>query len=239
MNVHIILKTALWFFYILLSFNLIMKFRKKNSLWITKNNHIWFWITKFITIHGIAIIILAIILIFFDRNIFREFSAIHPVLFILISITTLMFNPKILYGLNQSYNENQSIHFKEQEKTISKTFELSPNKSKEYKEKIESLIYDKEIYLIKNYKLNDMSNELDIPLHHLSYLINKELDTNYTNLINRCRIEYIIKHRYDAKWSRFSLEGIGYEAGFSSRNTFFKSFKIVTGKTPSEYFKNT
>ncbi|MCL9805716.1 helix-turn-helix domain-containing protein [Flavobacterium amniphilum] len=238
MDSHIFLKTVFWSLYVILTISVVVKFRKTNSLWITRNDHIWFWITRLTAIHLIALIISIIGLIFFDEYAYREFSVLPPLFFILTCIILLMFKPKILYGLNFLYNGNKnSIKLNEEEETLSKTFELSYSKSKEYKEKIELLIHDKKVFLIKNYLLTDMSNDLDIPLHHLSYVINNEFGTNYTSFINKCRIDYIIEHRYDPEWAQFSLEGIGNEAGFNSRNTFFKAFKIATGKTPSEYFK--
>ncbi|RYZ52219.1 MAG: AraC family transcriptional regulator, partial [Sphingobacteriales bacterium] len=49
---------------------------------------------------------------------------------------------------------------------------------------------------------------------------------------------FIIEHRFDEKWSHYSLEGLSAEAGFNSRSTFFKAFKLATGTTPSDYFSN-
>ncbi|MGH2665446.1 helix-turn-helix domain-containing protein [Flavobacterium sp.] len=237
MDVHVFLKTALWFFYIALTIHLLMQFRKKNPLWITRNNHIWFWLTRLTSIHVVAILISLVELLVFDKYTYREYSVMPPVFFILTCIILLMFKPKILYGLSHLYRDKSTVELKKEEETFSKTFELSPVKSKEYKDKIELLIHEEKAFLIKNYLLKDMAHDLNIPLHHLSHVINKEFGTNYTSFINNCRIEYIIRHRYDAEWSQFSLEGIGNEAGFNSRNAFFKAFKIATGETPSEYFR--
>jgi transcriptional regulator GlxA family with amidase domain len=42
----------------------------------------------------------------------------------------------------------------------------------------------------------------------------------------------------DPKYSHYSMLGIAFECGFSSKSTFNSVFKQITGKTPSEY-KNT
>lgn len=238
MNIHVFLKMGSYLFYILLTVPLLIKFYKNNPLWITRNNHIWFWLTRHIGIHLISILAPFIIMLLYKKDIYRDLLIMTPVIFILTIVVFLFFKPTILYGLN--YKENYMIAKaqNEQEITNPKTFKLSDLKTKEYKEKIELLIQNEKIFLIKNYSLTDMSADLDIPLHHLSQVINKEFGTNFVSFINNSRIDYIIKHRYDPAWSQFSLEGIAAEAGFNSKNSFFKAFKIATGKTPSEYFKN-
>jgi AraC-like DNA-binding protein len=142
-----------------------------------------------------------------------------------------------LYGLSYKSIDNDTVESQKEEEIISKTFKLSPLKIEEYKEKIELLIQNEKKFLVKNYSIKDMSNDLDIPLHHLSHIINNEFCTNYASFINNCRINYIIEHRHDETWSQFSLEGIAAEAGFNSKNSFFKAFKIATGETPAEYFR--
>lgn len=228
-------KITIWFIYLILTIRTLIKFRKNNSKWITEHKAIWQWINRITAINGISFLLYIVIFsLVYDSYSLSIALVGPPLFFILTTIIVLMFNPKILYGLKkQQFTDNIN---KEQ---YSKTLELSPLKIEEYKIKIEKLVDEKEIFLIKNYALKDMSDALDIPLHHLSFVINKEFGGNYKFYINRSRINYIIKNRYCEEWAHFSLEGIGDAAGFSSRNTFFKVFKIVTGETPAQYFKQT
>lgn len=237
MNMHVLLKAIIWFIYIVFTVLTLIKFSFKNPFWIIRNNHIWFWLTRLTALHLISFLILLTCIIFFSYPP-RDNMVVPNVFFTLSCVLLLLFNPKILYGLDHLYVANTDIQLKEEEAIVARCFELPTEKTIAYREKIQLLIDEERVYLNKNYLLKDMASELNIPLHHLSYVINKEFNINFTSFINYCRIQYIIKHRNDPRFSRYSLEGMCDEAGFNSRNAFFKAFKMVTGVTPSEYFKN-
>jgi hypothetical protein len=129
-DVHIFFKTALWLFYVLLTFRLLILFYKKKPLWIIRNNHIWFWITRLAGIHAISVLLPIFGLTFFDKYTYREFSILPLVIFILTSVILLMFKPKILYGLSHIYNDNNTIKLKKEEDIFSKTFKIPPSHKK-------------------------------------------------------------------------------------------------------------
>lgn len=233
MRIHDILKGLVWMTYNILTIRLLIKFNKQNKLWIKRNKSIWFWFTRLTAINASTLLINIFIFLFFDYNDFLQYSVIASIYIILISIITLMFNPKILYGFKDQFINDKKTEI------LSKTLELGPHKIQDYKSRIIEIVNDRKIFLVKNYTITEMAHDLDIPLHHLSFIINKEFGTNFANYINKCRVNYIIERRNNPEWSQFSLEGIGAEAGFNSRNTFFKAFKIATGETPSEYFKKS
>lgn len=240
LDLHIMLTNILWMVYILATVYMLFKFKKKAPLWIARNKHLWFWITRLTFIDGLCMIMFIAAYICFDMRIFLKVLIAPTVIFMLNCMVILMFNPKIFYGFNNQFSIDEETNSGKTEQTeivAAKTLELSPLKIEEYKIKTIAFISENKVFLKKNYSLKEMSCDLEIPLHHLSFLINNEFGTNYAGFINKYRIDYIIEHRFDEEWSHFSLEGIGAEAGFNSRNTFFKAFKIATGQTPSEYFK--
>jgi len=114
---------------------------------------------------------------------------------------------------------------------------LSREKHKFYKEQIESYLKSERPYLNTDFRMNDMVEATGIPRHHLSMTINSVYHTNFNNLINRHRIEYILSRFDDPVWDHLTLEGVAGVAGFNSRTTFLNAFKKVTGMTPSKFRK--
>jgi AraC-like DNA-binding protein len=86
-----------------------------------------------------------------------------------------------------------------------------------------------------NVKLNDIAKVLHISLHKLSQLLNDNLGKNFALFINEYRVAEA--KRLLQENNKFTLEAIGFEAGFSSKSTFYATFKKLIGKTPSEFKK--
>ena len=61
------------------------------------------------------------------------------------------------------------------------------------------------------------------------------MDTNFNNYINSFRVEYAKELLVTNKFSNLSIEGIGIEAGFHSKSTFYAAFKKIENTTPAQY----
>ncbi|MBC8755046.1 AraC family transcriptional regulator [Kordia sp. YSTF-M3] len=86
-----------------------------------------------------------------------------------------------------------------------------------------------------NVKLNDIAKVLHISSHKLSQLLNDNLGKNFALFINEYRVTEA--KRLLQENNQFTLESIGFEAGFSSKSTFYATFKKLIGKTPAEFKK--
>lgn len=86
-----------------------------------------------------------------------------------------------------------------------------------------------------NIKLKDISKELQISSHQLSQLLNDNLGKSFAQFINEYRIEEAKQLLIEN--TNFTLEAIGFEAGFSSKSNFYATFKKIVGLTPSEFKK--
>ncbi|HPS57047.1 MAG TPA: AraC family transcriptional regulator [Spirochaetota bacterium] len=105
----------------------------------------------------------------------------------------------------------------------------------EYLEKLKQYMEGEKPYLNENITIKDLSEEIKIPSHHLSIVINNRLGKNFYTFINDYRIKEALSILNDPENSDASILAIAFRAGFNSKSTFNSVFKKITGKTPSEY----
>ncbi|MBS9461328.1 AraC family transcriptional regulator [Flagellimonas sp. 389] len=120
----------------------------------------------------------------------------------------------------------------------SKKYRNSPLKKEEiihFQKIIHTFFRENKAYLQPDFSLSALSKTLNIPKHHLSQIINSEMNSTFYDLVNSKRIEYAMLRIRES--NNLTLEGLGYECGFNSKSTFFSSFKKETGKTPGQYKK--
>ena len=166
----------------------------------------------------------------------------------------VMFFPHIMYGLPIE-NQYQPIKGAIPSNTIpieekySDVTDFSSEKKKEpelfspeYIEKIETHLQErieKQKYLETNCGLSKISDEIGIPAHHLTYYFNGIKKQSFSDWRNQLRVAYAIGILNQGNANQLTLEAIGLKVGFKSNSTFIRSFKNVTGKTPSDYLVST
>ncbi|QSE96107.1 helix-turn-helix domain-containing protein [Fulvivirga lutea] len=106
----------------------------------------------------------------------------------------------------------------------------------ELSEKICDILKSQRPYLNQEFSLKDLADLCQTDKFKISYTINNVLNTTFTNLINRNRVEAFIELTNDDKLKHYNFVGIAQEAGFKTKSTFYKSFKEIKGCTPKEYF---
>lgn len=93
------------------------------------------------------------------------------------------------------------------------------------------------LYLRPKLSLDELAAELDLSPTHLSFVINQREQTNFSNLINRYRIEWFLHTKKDPGRAHYSTLGLALEAGFNSKSAFYAAFKKAKGTTPSKYLE--
>ena len=133
--------------------------------------------------------------------------------------------------------------FKKNRETIFKDIPKKYESKKIENEEAESLILllnqavkEEQFYRNTNIKLNDVAKHLNISSHKLSQLLNDNLGKSFALFINECRINEAKKLLKEN--NQYTLEAIGFEAGFSSKSTFYATFKKIVGQTPAEFKKS-
>lgn len=99
-----------------------------------------------------------------------------------------------------------------------------------------SLIEEQELYRRKNLRIADVASELATNKTYVSAILNNLSGEKFTSLITRYRIEYA--QRLMREQPGMLLDEVADQSGFSSRTTFFRSFKALTGMTPQEWKKS-
>ena len=102
--------------------------------------------------------------------------------------------------------------------------------------KLETFMEKDKPFLQKRISLSYISQKTDIPTHLLSAVLNKYYGKSFSDFINEYRIRQILLHiKENPNWDQLTIEGIAYEAGFSSRTAFYNAFKKLIGKSPGVY----
>jgi len=112
---------------------------------------------------------------------------------------------------------------------------LPEETKKNYARILEEYMQREQVFLDEKISILQISEELNIPNHHLSMTINVELNMNFFNYINRYRIKYSEGLLKDPKEKEESILSIAYRSGFQSKSSFNRVFKSLNEMTPSEY----
>ncbi|MXN90514.1 helix-turn-helix domain-containing protein [Flavobacterium sp. Sd200] len=107
-----------------------------------------------------------------------------------------------------------------------------------YYQKLELLCKEQHIYTDSTLNREKVAEKLGISAGYVSQIINTITGDNFANYINQYRVEAVKEMISDSEYENYNLLTMGLESGFTSKTTFYKAFKKVTGQTPNEY-KNT
>jgi AraC-like DNA-binding protein len=97
------------------------------------------------------------------------------------------------------------------------------------------LMEKKKLYLNPELTMNDLAETLQTNTHTLSRIINQGYSKNFYDFVNLYRIDEFKKRINKGHHRKQTLLAIAHEVGFSSKTTFNRTFKKITGVTPREY----
>ena len=76
---------------------------------------------------------------------------------------------------------------------------------------------------------------IQIPVHHLAYYFREVKKQSFSDYRNKWRIDNAKKLISEGKASGLTLEAIGLQSGFATRNTFLTAFKRSEGISPNTF----
>ena len=234
--------------YILLIWALLVKKNFKKSSLDNGINHtkiVKSWLYFFALIITLLFFLLATVGFLFlnleDKISFQhEGKLIFSSIFIglLILILGLILFPQILYGIPtdssmSEENGNVSNGFDDNDK---ESFSFS----EDYMNKIRLLLEkwtNQNKFLEADTNVHSLAKDINLPVHHIRFFLDKINNEKYIDWRNRMRIEYaigIINNQYETDKT---LETLGKACGFKSYSAFMQNFKQLTGKLPYEYIR--
>lgn len=87
--------------------------------------------------------------------------------------------------------------------------------------------------------LGELAQRLKLPPAQLSKVLNSGCGQNFSDFINRYRVQEALRLLADPHRAHYSLVGIALESGFNSKSTFNRVFKSQLGYPPSEVARPT
>lgn len=100
---------------------------------------------------------------------------------------------------------------------------------------LKQYMIEKEPYLDPSLTIQELSNQIDIPVRDLSVLINHHINQHFFDFVNEYRIQKAMHILKDQSKSQLTVLEILYEVGFNSKSSFNTSFKKYAKLTPTAY----
>lgn len=110
---------------------------------------------------------------------------------------------------------------------------IAPSEADVLIERLKQLLAQEALYKNPSLKLAGLAKAVGLTPHKLSQLLNDNMGQSFATFINTYRVEEAQRLMLEAPM--LTMEAIGYEAGFSSRSSFYTAFKKHTGLTPAAY----
>ena len=134
--------------------------------------------------------------------------------------------------------QEKVIKQEEVQKEKYKKSKIEENTVFRIKRKLAECMEKDKMYLNPDLKLQDVANVIGCNAGDLSQVLNIYLKINFTDYINQYRVEEFILRVQDKSASKYTLTFLSEQCGFSSRTSFFRSFKKLKDKSPMNISRN-
>ena len=171
--------------------------------------------------------------VFYTLNVLQIFSAAGMIGLLL---SPFLF-PEVLYGLRAAGDRIQADKEQEQREQLpSESRRSNPIFETDYLlsigEKAESCMKELQPFLQPEFSMTQFSVLTQVPVHHLAHYFREERKESFNDYRNTWRIHYAKELIREGKANGMTLEAIGLQSGFVTRNTFTIAFKKAEGISP-------
>ncbi|MBP9792794.1 MAG: AraC family transcriptional regulator [Flavobacterium sp.] len=238
-----VLSELQYFFYIILIFGILKKYKQTYlENFTNSNNSSYKWLFQMTILFLIAhsIVFFKSLIRYTEYNVLLNSSnVIIGIIALFIScwfVLKALHNPDLFKGVDSnmlSVNEvlNKKVllvdnNLPENPKSTEIIFQM---------EQVKKHVSENEPYLEPSLTIQELSNQVNIPVRDLSVLINHHMDKHFFDFINEYRIEKAKRILKDPSKSNVTVLEILYEVGFNSKSSFNTAFKKHTNQTPTEF----
>ena len=134
----------------------------------------------------------------------------------------------------------QSAFMAEEEKKKNRyrTTRLSAEECRRILKVLDAVMRKEKPYTNTDLKSSDLASLVGCSSHDLSYVFNQHLEKSFYDYVNEYRVDEFKRLVEVVDTSRYTLSALAEQCGFSSRASFFRHFKSITGCTPAEYLRD-
>ncbi|SFC81177.1 helix-turn-helix domain-containing protein [Flavobacterium phragmitis] len=179
----------------------------KNSLRYTDFNSLWIW-----------------------ANVMMQFLALVITCWFVLNALN---HPELFRGIDSKLELTKDMLHKHNE-----TVEIKENQNEAIAAQIAVLkqyMSEKEPFLDPSLTIQELSNQIDIPVRDLSILINHHINQHFFDFVNEYRIQKAMSILKNPLKNDLTILEILYEVGFNSKSSFNTYFKKYTNLTPTAY----
>jgi AraC-like DNA-binding protein len=102
-------------------------------------------------------------------------------------------------------------------------------------EAVELLMKKEKLYKDSGITLSSVAEKLEVSRNYVSNAINHCTGKNFNTYINEYRVKEAIRILSEDLLKRRSIDDVAIEAGFNDRHTFSRTFKKITGLSPTSF----
>lgn len=215
--------------YIYLSIRLITTYKKRdiisesdslspNTFWLSFN-------VSIVTFSYLLKVITGIIFMIWEYSLGTITNFIILILLNIVGIVALRMNLQFFRKKPESDTKTK----------VYSTYRLPEKEITEMEVKLKKLMEEQKLYLDSELSMRDLTDKLEAPSHHISYLLNVRFNQNFYEFINNYRLEAVKEELINPQNKDLSIFAIACDCGFNSQSTFNRIFKQKVGISPSKY----
>lgn len=239
-NFHFVFRT-LWSSYFLVIIGRILWQFRSDFKGIRSAEDTWFF-KKLVILWGVFIVVLmipAVLHLLVDYQAYSvKFLQISVALTLILLTLNLFFNPRLLYGEYWIFEEFTGGQEAGPATEVPDPSRLALDGETKILEQLNSFMRATSPYLQKGYTIHQLAHEIQIPAYRISHVINQVEGQNFSSWINAFRVAHFITLVKNKAASRYTLDSLARECGFSSRASLISSFKKEKAMTPGQFIRD-